>query len=111
MGEDAITRHELEAIVERIDTDTQRLIDEDNRQNKRISQLEESMKKIEGLTISIEKMSVSINNMTSEIKRQGERLEMIEAKPGKKWETLVSDIIKLIVAAAVGYALARIGLG
>lgn len=111
MGEDAITRHELEAIVERIDTDTQRLIDEDNRQNKRISQLEESMKKIEGLTISIEKMSVSINTMTSEIKRQGERLEAIEAKPGKKWETLVSDIIKLIVAAAVGYALARIGLG
>lgn len=110
MGEDVITRHELEAIIERIDTDTQRLLDEDNRQNKRISQLEESMKKIEGLTISIEKMSVSINNMTSEIKRQGERLETIEAKPGKKWETLVSDIIKLIVAAAVGYALARIGL-
>jgi cell division septum initiation protein DivIVA len=111
MENDFITRRECDAIIDRIDTDTKRIEDEDARQNKRIAQLEETVKKIESLTISIEKMSISVNNMASEIKRQGERLETIESKPGKRWETLVSDIIKLIVAAAVGFALARIGLG
>ena len=48
--------------------------------------------------------------MATELKSQGERLEQIEAKPGKRWEAIVSDIIKLIVAAAVGFALAKAGL-
>lgn len=35
----------------------------------------------------------------------------LEQKPAKRWEALVGDIIKLVVAAVVGYFLARAGLG
>lgn len=110
MEGDFVTRREMEAIVDRLDTDTKRLQDEDHRLNKRLEKLEETVSKIEGLTIAIEKMTVSIGTMATELKSQGERLEAIEAKPAKKWETLVADVIKLIVAAAVGFILAKVGL-
>lgn len=103
MEGDFITRREHEEFARRMD-------DEDDRQNKRLAILEDSMKKLEGLTVAIEKMSVSISTMATEIKKQGERLEAIEAKPGKRWENIVSDVIKLVVAAAVGFTLARLGL-
>lgn len=35
----------------------------------------------------------------------------IKAKPAKRWETVTAEIIKLLVAAAVGYLLSRVGLG
>lgn len=111
MENDFLTRREHEEFEKRMILECQRREDEDHRQNKRLEKLEETVSKIEGLTIAIEKMTVSIGTMATELKSQGERLEAIEAKPGKKWEALVSDIIKLIVAAAVGYVLARIGLG
>lgn len=103
MEGDFITRREHEEFARRMD-------DEDDRQNKRLAILEDSMKKLEDLTVAIEKMSVSISTMATEIKKQGERLEAIEAKPGKLWENIVSDVIKLVVAAAVGFTLARLGL-
>lgn len=110
MDGDFLTRREHEEFEKRLATERQRSADEDARQNKRIDKLEETVGKIEGLTIAIEKMAVSINTMTTELKTQGERLEQIESKPAKRWDTLVSDIIKLIVAAAVGFILAKIGL-
>lgn len=110
MEDNFITRREMDAIVDRIDTDTKRLQDEDHRTNKRLEKLEETVGKIEGLTIAIEKMTVSIGTMATELKSQGERLEAIESKPGKRWETLVGDIIKILVAAALGFALAKAGL-
>lgn len=111
MGEDFITRREHDEFAKRMEVENQRRDDEDKRQNKRIDKLEETVAKIEGLTVAIEKMTVSIGTMATELKSQGERLEQIEAKPAKKWETLVADVIKLIVAALIGFALAKVGLG
>lgn len=39
------------------------------------------------------------------------KIETLEKKPAKRWEALVGDIIKLVVAAVVGFFLARAGLG
>lgn len=110
MDNDFLTRREHEEFEKRMVLECQRREDEDHRQNKRLEKLEETVSKIEGLTIAIEKMTVSIGTMTTELKSQGERLEQIESKPGKRWEALVGDIIKLIVAAAVGFMLAKAGL-
>ena len=111
MGEEFITCREHDEFAKRMEVENQRRDDEDKRQNRRIDKLEETVAKIEGLTVAIEKLTVSIGTMATELKGQGERLEQIEAKPAKKWETLITAIGKLIVAAVVGYALARINLG
>lgn len=110
MEGDFITRREHDEFAKRMEVENQRRDDEDKRQNKRIDKLEETVAKIEGLTLAIEKMAVSINTMTDEIKSQGARLTAIEAKPAKRWESLVSDIIKLLIAAVVGFLLAKIGM-
>lgn len=110
MPDDFITRREHEQFERRLTTEWERRDDENHRQNKRLDKLEAAMNRIEGLTLAIEKMAVSINTMTDEIKSQGARLTAIEAKPAKRWESLVTDIIKLLVAAVVGFLLAKIGM-
>ena len=110
MEPDYVTRREHEEFAKRMDTENQRRDDEDKRQNERLKAMEASVQRISDLTVSIEKMAVNIGTMAQEIKQQGTRLENIEAKPAKKWENLVSDIIKLLVAAVVGFVLAKVGL-
>lgn len=77
-----------------------RRIDEENlRQSTRITNLEESVREIGRLTISVEKMAVSLENMATEQKKQGERLTTIEQKPAKRWDAVVTGIVGAIVGA------------
>lgn len=110
MDADYFTRREHEEFAKRVEVEHKRLNDENTRQNKRIDRMEDTMRKIEGLTISIEKMAVSIDTMTTELKNQGARLTAIENKPAKRWENLLTDILRVVVAAAVGFLCARIGV-
>lgn len=95
MAEDFVTRREHEEFARRIDT-------ENNRQNKRISLLEESLQKTNALTVSIEKMAVSMENMLEEQKKQGERLEKLEKEPGDSYKQIKMSIIMAIIGAVVG---------
>ena len=45
-----------------------------------------------------------VNGLTGEI-------DEIKAKPAKKWENAVDIVFKLILTAAIGILLARVGLG
>lgn len=40
----------------------------------------------------------------------GEKVTALEAKPAKRWESLVGTVIAAIVAAIIGFVAARIGL-
>ena len=65
-----ISREEHKEFAERIDA-------ENERQNKRLSSLEETVKEIQRLTIAVERMAVSMEAMTKEIASQGQRLDAI----------------------------------
>lgn len=110
MEPEYITRREHEEFARRMETENKRRDDENNRQNARISAVEAAAQRIGDLTISIEKMAINIDTMVKELKSQGTRLENLESKPAKRWESLVSDIIKLLVAAIIGFGLAKLGL-
>lgn len=105
MDQDYITRREHEEFARRMDSENERIRDENDRQNKRIAIVEESMDEFNQLVLQIERIAVSIQQMTAEISKQGKRLESIESKPGKRWETLISGIIGAI-AGAIGAAIA-----
>ena len=92
-----ISRAEHEEFRRRIEA-------EEHRQNRRLEELEETVRQIQALTISVEKMAVSMQAMADEQKRQGERLESLEEEPGKAWKSLRAGLIGA-VAAAVGTAL------
>ena len=105
MDQDYITRREHEEFARRMDIENERIKDENARQNKRIAIVEESVNEFNKLALQIEKIALSIQQMTEEISKQGKRLENIESKPGKRWETLVGGILGA-VAGAIGTAIA-----
>lgn len=101
MGE-YVTNEAFKEYSERIDA-------ENERQNKRLSKLEDTVEKIQALTISVEKMATSIDAMAKEISKQGEKLEKIESKPADNWDKLLWIIGTAIVGAILGYVLKSIG--
>ncbi len=58
----------------------------------------------------IERIAVGLDNVKEKVDDIGRRVCNIEEKPAKRWEGLVGQIIGLLVAAACGYLLSRIGL-
>ena len=85
---------------------------------RRIDKLEQTTDSIHSLAESIAVLVNEQKNQTACIERietnmttLDGKVEALEKKPGKKWETAVDIVFKLIVTAIVGLALAKIGLG
>lgn len=87
-----------------------RMEDEHKRQNKRISDLEEKVEDIGELTASVSSLAQSVELMAKTQEKQGKRLEALEQKPAKRWDTLVDKIFWAVAAALISFLLARIGL-
>lgn len=88
-------------------TETMRRIDaEDNRQNTRLTELEIAQKQISELITSVKVLANNMETMAKEQMKQGVRLQAIEEKPGKRWETVVACIITGLVGAVVSAAVA-----
>lgn len=91
--ENFITRPEHEEFARRME-------EEHHRQNKRIGELEDTVRQIGQLTISVEKMAMSMEQMVKEQKEQGERLGKLEDVPAKNW-----NVVKAAVLSAIGTAI------
>ncbi len=87
-----------------------RVDDENTRQNKRIDKLEGALDKLNELASSVQLMAQNIATMTTELKRQSDRLEKIEQEPADKWKKLTWLIVTGIAGAALGFILSKIGL-
>lgn len=88
-----------------------RRMDEENaRQDKRISLLEENAKQIGSLTISVEKLAQSIELMVKEQEKQGKRLEVIENRDGEMWRKVVGYIITAVVGIVLGFVFTQVGM-
>lgn len=79
-----------------------RMEEEDERQNHRISDLEEHFKIVTNLVVSTEKLALSMESMAKELARQGTKLNDLEMKPAKRWDLIVTTIITGIAGAVVG---------
>ena len=87
-----------------------RMEDENTRQNKRIGALEDTVRQISALTVSVEKLAVNMESMLKEQGKQGERLATLEGRDGDKWRTVTSHILTAVVGAVICYILQHIGL-
>ena len=83
---------------------------EDERQNKRISLLEESMKQIYDLNTSVEKIAMYIETLTTEIGEQNKRLKAIEDKPSQNWDKFIWLLVGVVLTAIVTFILKQIGI-
>ena len=87
-----------------------RMEDEHNRQNERITVLEEKVEDIGSLTASVASLAKSVEQMAKAQEKQGKRLEVLEQKPAKRWDSIVEKAILVIVTALITYALSHLGL-
>lgn len=106
--EDTIARKEHEEFAKRIE-------EENDRQNHRLSTLEENVKEIHSLTLSVEKMSVNMGNMLEVLKRQGnliekqgERLDAMEKEPAKDYKQVKMTVVSTVIGAIAGAIAAAI---
>lgn len=91
--------HRLTVVEDRSNSNTQRLDEVEKRQDNldklisTVSILAEREKRVED---DVKEIKTEVKNLTN--------------KPAKRWESLVSQIITILVAALVGFFLAKIGL-
>lgn len=90
-----ITRMEHNEFARRIEM-------EDNRQNKRIDLLEESVRQNASLVTSVEKLAINMKNMLQEQKDQGARLKKLENEPAERWNSAKKTAFTTIVSVIAG---------
>ena len=91
--------HRLTAVEERSSSNT-----------KRLNKLEESSEAINKIVIAIEKMVMKQETMNGNINKLTTDVEALKAEPAKRWKFVVEKSIYFIVAAIMGFFLARFGL-
>lgn len=77
---------------------------------KRIDKLEEQTEAINRLATSMAVMAEKQDETTNIVTKLDDKVTAIEQKPAKRWEALVEKVIWAVVAAVVGFLLAKIGL-
>ena len=87
-----------------------RMDEEHNRQNHRITNLETNVKDISSLTTSVASLAKSVEQMARAQEKQAKRLEALEQKPARKWESFVDKVIWAVAAALIAFILSYLGL-
>lgn len=77
---------------------------------RRIDKLEQSTDALNELTIAVKEMVLKQNYVADTVDKLDKKVTALEQKPAKRWDGLVDKIILTIVAALVGFGLARLGL-
>ena len=105
-----VTHRELESFKELMESENSRLKEEDDRQNHRISALEESVREISNLATATQRLADNMENMLKIQEQQGKRLEQIESRDGEKWRKAMAYIGTAILGAVLAIVFAKIGI-
>lgn len=89
---------------------SKRMDEENDRQNHRLTALENAVQQIAGLASAVERLATNMEHMAKEQQRQGDRLGILEGRDGEKWRSVASHVLLSIVSALLGFLLSRLGL-
>lgn len=101
--DEQISRAEHEEFAKRIES-------ENERQNHRITNLENEVKEIATMASNIERLATNMENMVREQERQGTRLEALEARDGEMWRKVLGYIVTAIIGIVIGFIFTQIGM-
>lgn len=77
----------------------------------RLDALEKQTEAFNSLTTAVAVMTEKVDNCGESVAGLRADVQEIKQKPAKRWEFVVERAIYIVVAAVVGYFLARAGLG
>lgn len=78
---------------------------------RRVENLEEEQKTMHAFAVSLEKLANAIGSTEKKVDGLCKDVEDMKAKPGKRWEALAMDVLKVIVGGLVGFLLVKLGIG
>lgn len=99
--DEPISRGEHEEFAKRIDA-------QERRQDKRLEMLENTVREIGDLTLSVQRLAQSLESMVEEQGRQGRRLQALEDRDGEKWRKLMGYIATALTSGAVTLLLSHL---
>jgi septal ring factor EnvC (AmiA/AmiB activator) len=99
--DEPISRAEHEEFAKRIDA-------QEKRQDRRLELLEENVREIGALTVSVQKLAQSLQSMVKEQEQQGRRLQALESRDGEKWRKLMGYIATALTSGAVTLLLSHL---
>ena len=76
----------------------------------RQKELSDLVASVNTLALSVQELAIGQKNMNEDIGGLRTDVDNIKAKPGKRWESIVEKTLMLIVAAVVGWLLAKLGI-
>ena len=77
---------------------------------KRLDKLEETTENINRIANSIEAIAIKQEHIGKQVDKLDGKVEAMESKPAKRYETLVTNAIWALIAAVITYVLSHIGL-
>lgn len=85
---------------------------------RRIEKLELQTEAIQSLATSVEVMvkeqchqTEAIDRIEKNVEKLDAKVEVLEHKPAKRWESIIDKVVMTIVGAVIGYILVKVGLG
>ena len=93
------TERRLTAVEERSKSNTHRIDAVERRQDS-----------LDKLVSSVEVLATRQEVVESDVREIKKDVKSITEKPAKRWENFVWEVIRLVVAALIGFGIARLGL-
>lgn len=116
-----ISREEHNEFAARMISENKRLEDENDRQNHRLSILEDSNKQITDLAMSVQDLASSVKSIAKETERLSDmmkeniagmdtRLKKLENVDGEKWRSVVGYVGTTILGIVIAYVFHLFGM-
>lgn len=97
---------DIESVALKLQETTDRAL----RNEGRIKKLEGENAVLHELATSVAVMAEQMKTMNSSVSTLTDEVEELKEKPGKRWDNLVTQFVSILVAALVGFLLAKFGL-
>lgn len=98
----ALTRAEHNEFAKRME-------DEHNRQNKRISNLENTAEQNSKLIVSIEKIATNVENLQKQYVSLSDDVESIKNRDGDNWRKMLWFVGTTVLGIIIGFLLRQVG--
>ena len=76
----------------------------------RLDEIEKRVLVLESQSATVAVLAERMKNVETNVEEIKGDVKSIKGKPAKRWESLVSQIVTLVVAALVGVVLAKLGM-
>lgn len=76
----------------------------------RIDDLEKRQDNLDELVSTVKVLAVREENVETDVKEIKSDVKSLTEKPAKRWEAIVGTIITTVVAAILGFMMARLGM-